>query len=76
MKKYLGGTFGKIEKISPVVSIKTYLFYTFLERPQNSQVFITRLLSEECLPRVPDLAPRGIAAFAHAVTKLGQEARP
>lgn len=41
----------------------------------DEEVFITRLLSEECLPRVPDLAPRGIAAFAHAVTKLGQEAR-
>ncbi|CAE7602567.1 unnamed protein product [Symbiodinium sp. CCMP2456] len=41
----------------------------------DEEAFITRLLSEECLPRVPDLAPRGIAAFAHAVTKLGQEAR-
>ena len=41
----------------------------------DEEVFIKRLLSEECPPRVPDLEPRGIAAFAHAVTKLGQEAR-
>ncbi|CAE7390268.1 unnamed protein product [Symbiodinium sp. CCMP2592] len=41
----------------------------------DEEVFIKRLLSQDCPPRVPDLEPRGIAAFAHAVTKLGHEAR-
>ena len=33
--------------------------------------FVQRLLEEECPRRVLELEPRGIAGFAHAVTRLG-----
>ena len=38
------------------------------------QSLVLRLLAEDCPPRVWDLEARGITGFAHAVTRLGQDA--
>ena len=41
----------------------------------TESALVTRLLAEECPSRVVDLQARGIAGFAHAVSRLGQDAK-